>query len=68
MTRKGEGKNENNKHRVTTQAQEILAYSAGMSLIFMKHKWAHNRVFPLLFPSLLAIPKGFWIRFHLFSS
>ena len=61
-------KNENNKHRVITQAQEILEYSAGMSLVFMKHKWAHNRVFPLLFPFLLAIPKDFWIRFHLFSS
>lgn len=35
MTRKGKENNENNKHRAITRVQEILEYSAEVSLIFM---------------------------------
>lgn len=59
MTRKGKEKNENNKHRAITKAQEILEYSAEVFLIFMTHKWAQYWVFPSLAPSLTPISKWF---------
>lgn len=55
--RTGKENNENNKHGAITKAQEILEYSAGVSLVFMKCTWVQGKVFPLLVPSLLPIPR-----------
>lgn len=49
MERRGQENNENNKQGAITEDQEILEYSTGVSLVFMKHKWA-------LFLSLLCLP------------